>query len=217
MFRKQDDLNPSISLKKASRIPGNQEFQKLISQTVENTYENSQNMFIEGNPSFGIYEVTDGAVKIFNTSKQGKEVILDFKTKGQFLDLTPISGAKSHLFSAEAVGKTKVRFYDLNLFFELLKLDQDFNHRTLSQLNSDLLHKSEMNFGLKSQDSFELTKNGLKRLSQSLKGTAAHKKLRRQDYANYLGLATETFIRILGDLKDQDLVEVDGREIKVKY
>ena len=46
----------------------------LSEHKIENTYKKGQTLFVEGNPSYGIYCVSKGNIKISKLGENGKEI-----------------------------------------------------------------------------------------------------------------------------------------------
>ena len=74
----------------------------------EENYEAEENLFIEGERSKGIYFVKSGTIKIYKSSKDGKEQILKLCYAGESFNDVTVFSANINPASADAVNKSTV-------------------------------------------------------------------------------------------------------------
>ncbi len=53
-----------------------QDLEEVVALTIERQYDKNQMIFMEGDPGKGFHFVIEGRVKIYKTSRDGKELIL---------------------------------------------------------------------------------------------------------------------------------------------
>jgi CRP-like cAMP-binding protein len=70
----------------------------------EKAADRGELILVEGEPSEVLYFIASGAVKLFKTSAEGKEQILDIVRPGESLNDVPIFDGSPNLASAQAMG-----------------------------------------------------------------------------------------------------------------
>ncbi|MGZ0017764.1 Crp/Fnr family transcriptional regulator [Yeosuana sp. AK3] len=175
-------------------------------------------IFEEGDMLKGIYCIREGICKLTKLSSNGKDQIIKLVVKGELL------GQRS-LISDESVNLSAVALNDMELCFipkhEILKDLQKNTNFTIAILK-------EMAHGLKEADDIIVNmaqKSVRQRLAETLiyindnfgtksEGTLSVL-LSREDFANIIGTATESTIRVLSQFKKEDLITTIGKQIKI--
>lgn len=175
-------------------------------------------LFDEGEHINGIFCIKDGVCKVSKMSENGKDQIISLVKKGDLL------GERS-LVSDEFSNLKAVALNDMEICFipkeEIIRdLEQNSNF-TMSMLK-------DMAKTLKSADNV-IVDMAQKTVKQRLAETLLNLKekfdynndgfidiqLSREDFANIIGTATESAIRLLSDFKKKEFIEFKGKEIKI--
>ena len=175
-------------------------------------------IFEEGDIIKGVYCIREGICKLSKLSPNGKDQIIKLVVKGKLI------GQRS-LVSDESVNLSAIALSDMLVCFipksEILK---DFNENT--NFTFDVL--KEMALDLKEADDIIVNmaqKSVRQRLAETLiyvndsfgtkhDGTLSVL-LSREDYANIIGTATESTIRVLSQFKKEKLIATIGKQIKI--
>ncbi|AZD92575.1 Transcriptional regulator, Crp/Fnr family [Pseudomonas chlororaphis subsp. aureofaciens] len=176
-------------------------------------------LYRAGDPLRSLYAVRIGSFKTSVLSLDGREQVTGFQMPGEMLGLDAIS-SDMHTCNALALEDSEVcpiHFAHLEkLALELPSLQHNLN-RILSR---EIVRDHDMLMMLGNMNSDERLAAFLLNLSQRLsqRGYSSRDfilKMRREEIGSYLGLRLETICRGIAHLRDQALVEISGREVKV--
>ncbi|AZD02326.1 MULTISPECIES: fumarate/nitrate reduction transcriptional regulator Fnr [Pseudomonas] len=176
-------------------------------------------LYRTGDPLRSLYAVRIGSFKTSMVSIDGREQVTGFQISGEMLGLDAIS-ADEHACSAFALEDSEVCPIH---FAQLEKLAQDLpslQHSLNKLLSREIVRDHSMLMLMGNMNSDERLAAFLLNLSQrlSLRGYSSRDfilKMRREEIGSYLGLRLETICRGIAHLRDQGLVEISGREVKV--
>jgi len=201
-----------------------EDLEELNNCKVTTLYKRGQIIFHEGMLPTGLYCLNSGKIKISKIGIDGKEQIVRFVTQGGLLGIRALLGGRKYSASATTLEDSVVCYINSKVFFKM-----SIRYPEISQcmmiLLSTLLEEAENKMTSLAQ------KPVRERLAESLlilnnviktEGGACNIlnedstiNLSREDLANIVGTATETVIRLLSDFKDDNLIEVKGRNIKL--
>ncbi|UTW61343.1 Crp/Fnr family transcriptional regulator [bacterium SCSIO 12741] len=183
-------------------------------------YKKNQVIFHEGTRPLGVFCINSGKVKIYKTGSEGKDQIIRIMKGGDLMGYRAMLSEEPYPVSAETLEETSICFVPKSDFLDVLKED--------SELNANLLRSMSKEMGLMADSITNLAQKPVReRLAGALlmlqetysKDTDDHDpieiNLTREDLANIVGTATETLIRLLHDFKAENLIETQGRKIRV--
>lgn len=181
-------------------------------------YRRGDVLYNEGNRISGFYCIHSGIIKVFKTGFDGKEQIIRFAKAGEIIAYRSVLSNEVACTSAKVIEDCKVCFIPSEVLttfiktnpsyaLELLKLAchelgeansfiTDIAQKTVRERLAEILLLLVNDFGLDSQDYLRIS-------------------LTREELANIVGTATESVIRLLSEFKSDNLVELNGRKIKV--
>lgn len=178
--------------------------------SIEKSYPNKQNIFLQEDEANHIYNITEGNIKIYKLLSDGRIQIIGFLYPGDFFGSYK---NKKYSYSAEAIGTAKTCVFDVNnldLFLEknilLAKglLHQTSHELTLAQDRISVLGKLE---------SIERLATFILNISQQRERIGWQNNpislpMTRQDIADYLGLTIETVSRCITQLKTTGVIRL---------
>ncbi len=196
-----------------------QEEMELINYEKEcNYFKRGEILYHEGRRMTGFYCVNKGIVKIYKTGIDGKEQIIAFAQKGDILGYRSILSNENACTTSKVIEDAVLCFIPAHLLLDLVKNNSEFSFAVmkltcheLGEANSyitDLAQKTvrerlaEILVLLK--DKFDLDSDGTLQIS-----------LTREELANIVGTATESVIRLLSEFKADNLIDLNGRKIKI--
>lgn len=176
-------------------------------------------IFEEGELINGIYCVKDGICKLSKLSENGKDQIVKLVVKGQLIGQRSLVTNESSNLQAVALNNMEACFIPRSEIIADLQKNPKF---TLDMLQ-DMAHN------LKESDDIivNMAQKSVKhRLAETLMyihenfgvnsdGTLSVL-LSREDYANIVGTATESAIRVLSQFKKDGLISTTGKYIKIE-
>jgi CRP-like cAMP-binding protein len=181
-------------------------------------FKKGELIFREGEEVKGIYFVYSGRVKVHKKWNGDKELILRFADHGAIVGHRGLGGDNYYPISATALEPTIMCFLELDFFMSSLKVNHDL---TLNLLNffAEELKESEKRMRnmahmsvkgrlayalLLIKNKFGVTKEGNIDIVLS-----------RQELASYVGATYETVFRTLGELANDRIISISGKEIKL--
>ena len=181
-------------------------------------YKRGDILYQEGNRISGFYCINSGIIKVFKTGFDGKEQIIRFAKKGDIIAYRSVLSNELACTSAKVIEDCQVCFIpseiliafiksNPNFALEMMKLAchelgeansfiTDIAQKTVRERLAEVLLFLVNDFGLDNQKFLNIS-------------------LTREELANIVGTATESVIRLLSEFKSDNLVELNGRKIKI--
>ncbi len=186
-------------------------------------YKKNQVVFYSGRQPTGVFCLKSGKVKISKIGIDGKEQIVRFVTNGELLGIRAFIGGRQYSATATALEDSVICYITKRYFFKIMLKYPSVSQCLMKSL-SQMLEEAEDKMTSMAQ------KPVRERLAESLiilnnvfqtgrpdcpSVLNPVISLSRVDLANLVGTATETVIRLLSDFKEEKLVEIYGRKIKL--
>jgi CRP/FNR family transcriptional regulator len=182
-------------------------------------YKKGENIFYEGNIPLGIYCISKGVIKLVRTNHDGKEQILRFAQAGDFLGYRALIADEPLVATAVCVEDTVSCFIPRKAFIELLDENAHVSKSLLKSLSHELGVVEERIQSLAQKSVRERLAETLLFLQTTFSNEQNQDvisiTLPREDIANIVGTATETVIRLLSDFKNDKLIELEGKKIRI--
>lgn len=188
---------------------------------VDRGYQSGDLIYAEGSAAERLYVMADGSVKLIQTSPQGKEVLLDVLTTGDFFGgLFPTS---NDIYRESAYAQTPVCVISIENS-EFRKILQNYPQVALSVMDiiSERLRDSQSFIRLISTATAEqrvaytLVKLSEKLGEKSDVGLLIQLPLSREDIANMSALTTETVSRIISKFQKQTLIKTGRKWVAIR-
>ena len=175
-------------------------------------------IFEEGEIVKGIYFVYSGTVKVHKRWGTEKELIIRFAREGGIFGHRGLGMDHHYPISATAIAPVTVCYIDLEFFQTSLRVNQGLLY-SLLLFFADELQESERKMRnlahmpvkgrvaqalLQLQEQFGVTPEGHIGLTLS-----------RQDLASLVGATYETVFRTINELAGEDLICLDGKDIRI--
>lgn len=186
-------------------------------------YKKGQVIFYEDNIAQGVYCLSGGVVKLVKSSEDGREQIIRFSQRGDFLGYRALIAEEPFVASAQCVEDTVACFIPREPFMTVLAQNPKINSEMMKSLCHELGIADEKIASLAHKTVRERLAETLLLLHQTFqedaKGdedeTMIHIVLPREDIANIVGTATETLIRLLSEFNKENLIELKGKRIRL--
>ncbi|WP_346883543.1 response regulator [uncultured Algibacter sp.] len=183
---------------------------------VVTNYNKGETIYNEGSHSNTIYLILDGVVKSHKMDESGKELITalhkadDFLGFTSFMETVPYQESATAVETVELTGISKERLKDVlgksqNVSLELMNVLTD----NISNIKDQLLQMAYSSVRKKTaQTIIQFAQILNKKPEEAIK-------ISRYDLASVAGIATESLIRTLSGFKKDNLIEIEGRNIKI--
>jgi CRP-like cAMP-binding protein len=210
----------SAHCKSIFRYLDKEKIQKLSAQKVMNTYKKGTTLFHQGNKAFGVHCLASGKIKISSLTDDGKENVMSIATAGDALGHRNIYGDKDYTSTAVALEDSKICFIESRNIIELLESDSSFSKGLFERMSHEInsIERRELSLMYKSvrvrvaQLLIWLAKDFGKDVSGKLKLDLV---LSRSEMASMVGIASETLIRLLTELKQEGIIEQQGKALYI--
>ncbi|EJG2068451.1 Crp/Fnr family transcriptional regulator [Elizabethkingia anophelis] len=175
-------------------------------------------IFDEGDFPQGVYFIDRGTVKLSKSGFFKKEQILRFCVEGDLVGYRSLLCDEPFGATAEAMEDAEITFLPAETFNHLLEADPKLSYAMLQKIAYELGEASKTITFLAQKTVRERLAEVLLLLEQKL-GTDPEGfikiSLTREEIANLVGTATESAIRLISEFKQDELISVDGRNIRI--
>lgn len=195
--------------------------QMLAAKVERKLFNDGELLFSEGEPCGGLHVITQGRVRIFKSSANGREQVLALNSAGETVAELPVFDGGPYPASAIALGDVEIAFISRRELNALCMANPELAMKVLAAVGARLRRLvgiiEELSFTTVRQRLLaalvKMAKAGGKPVAGGLEfllpGT-------HQELANELGTVRELVSRNLMRLQAEGLIEVDARRILVK-
>lgn len=186
---------------------------RIKNEKATSFYKKNQPLFIEGSYPRGVFCIISGKVKVFSTGETGKEQIIRIAGAGDVVGFRALFSEEPYRLSATTLEQSSIFFIKIEDFLELVHSQPELLQAVLRELSKESGERADFIKAMAQKTVRERLAIVLLVLESIYKDDLIN--LSREDLANFVGTATETLIRLLKDFKDENLIEVQGRKIKL--
>jgi CRP/FNR family transcriptional regulator, polysaccharide utilization system transcription regulator len=194
------------------------EIQQLSSQAEAFSYKKGSCIYHEGSRITGCYFIQSGIIKIFKTGTDGKEQIIRFAKAGELIGFRSVFSNEAACTTAQVHDECITCFIPSEIMINLVKTNGNFAldlvqlsckelgeaneyitdiaQKTVRERLAEVLLQLKNNFGLDNEQFLQIS-------------------LTREEMANLVGTATESVIRLLSEFREDHIIELQGRKIKI--
>ena len=178
-------------------------------------YKKKHILYSEGHRPKAVYYIIKGKVKIYKINPDGKELIINIFSQGEFLGYTSILEDINYRENAEILEDASLMLIPATDFLQLVTSDSKVAQEFIRLISRNMLDKEDDLLNLAYNSLRKKVAYGLVQLIGTFKETGegpAILNLSRKDMAQAIGVATESFIRTIADFKEEKLVDIrDGK------
>lgn len=181
-------------------------------------YKKKQVIYTEGNHPSRLFYVQKGKVKTFRRNEDGKELIVGLYNEGDFLGYIPLMEGRTYHETAEALEDTELAIIPRTEFESLIGSNPAVMKKFIGILARDISDKEEQLLAVAYNSLRKKVADALVTLykkynSRNEEGFLID--LSRENLASIAGVAKESLIRMLSELKDEKLIALDGSKIRL--
>ncbi|TFH36191.1 MAG: Crp/Fnr family transcriptional regulator [Bacteroidia bacterium] len=173
-------------------------------------------IFKQKMPSDHVVFVTEGLIKVFKAGRGNRLVCISLVGPGNFAGLSSAFGSAEYRFSSSAIENTKAVMIRKEALAGLIKSNGQLAFSLLKLLSRDMLEISDklVNFSIKQLPG--RVADLLRYFSEEIFKTDDFTvPLTRQEMAELIGTTKESLIRTLHEFKNDKIIELDGKRIKI--
>lgn len=182
----------------------------------EFSYDKGDVIYNEGGHSNYVYLIINGAVKTNKIDEYGKELIIAIFEEDELFGMTAFSKNKPYEETAIALSNVDLVGITKNELKILLENNPKITFKLIELLNDNLnLLKNQLLQLAYSSVNRRTASTILKFASKMNKKPGDTIRITRSDLASVAGIALETMSRTLTNFKNDEIIQVEGRTIKI--
>lgn len=197
-----------------------EKLEEVSQNKMENRYAAHQLVFHEDNEVDSIYFLQKGIVKVFKNGAFNKDQIVRFSSNGDILGHRGFNSSGLYPVSAQTSTDALICNFSKEYFFQLL------DEVPQLAVNLMLFYADELNYEetkLRDMALFSVREKVAKSLLILVDRFGLNEEyqinnaeiLSRQDIAECVGLTSNQVTKVLGEFKQDQLIEIDAKKIKV--
>jgi CRP-like cAMP-binding protein len=183
-----------------------------------NKYKKKQTIYSEGNHPNRLYYVLNGKVKTYKTNEDGKELVTDLFSPGDFLGHIALLEGTAYKDTAEAMEETGLAVIPREDFDELVNKNSEIAKKFIQLLAKNISEKEDQLLGLAYNSLRKKVANALLLLQHKYQNKKEEKfviDISRESLATIAGTATESLIRTLSDFRSEKMIEINNGSITI--
>ena len=174
-----------------------------------------QLLYTEGKRPRFLYFLKQGKVKSFRVHEDGKEYITNLYTPGDYIGYIALLEGTSYEDSAEVLEDAELVTIPADTFMHAVFNDLTIAGKFIRLISNDVKEKEDRLLHLAYDSLRKRVAKALLEIQEKFQSEKAKQSIAisREDIAQYIGTATESLIRTLGDFKSEKLVEIKEGKI----
>lgn len=197
----------------------NNELKILDKNRYEISYKSGEIICNVGTKPFGLICLKKGKVKIVRSGINGNEQIVGLKKAVDFIGFRGLMGGNTCLSSAITLEDSVVCIIEKEDFFKVVEMNKNLTFKIIKLFANNLIKKDSRLVSLTQKHIRARLAEALL-LINDIYGTNPttgnlNVSLKRSDLANLSNMTTANAIRVLSSFKEENLVDVNHRKIKL--
>jgi CheY-like chemotaxis protein/DNA-binding XRE family transcriptional regulator len=190
------------------------DLKKYLSSQSSFFYPKGSAIYLQDNLGKDLFYIISGKVKTFKYNDQGKEFITSFYNEGDYFGFTPFQENKTYNENALAVKQTKLIKLSKSKVLSLIRQNPVFSSNFIEILISSLENMKEHLIHMAYDSVRKKTADKLLELlpEESMDPVI---EISRTDLASIIGIAKETLIRTLKELKEEEIIQTGKKFIRI--
>jgi len=178
-------------------------------------------LFVEGEPSRGVFMLCKGRVKLTVTSSEGKTLILRIATPGEVLGLHAAVSQKPYQATAETIEPCQINFVRRDDFLRFLRAHGEASIHAAQQMskNYEVACEQIRSLGLAQSVPEKLARFLLERSAQgkpTKDGIRVTLTLTHEEIGQFIGTSRETVTRTLGEFRNKQIASLNGSTLLIQ-
>jgi len=195
-----------------------EEIQRILNNANERLYTRGTIIFSEEEETDGIYIITEGLIKVYKMSIDGREKTLAILSPGDILGEMALFDHSYRSATAEALETSTVNVIPRQDFERLLEEMPTLAIKIIRVLAERLRQADEeiknlLFLNARSRVILNLVQLAEQHLQEKKTGTPMPFRLTHAEMANLVGVSRETVTRVISELQDEDLIRIEKRKL----
>jgi CRP/FNR family transcriptional regulator, cyclic AMP receptor protein len=185
-----------------------------------NKYKKKQIIYTEGNHPNRLYYVVKGKVKAFKTNDDGKELVTELYSPGDFFGYIAMLEGTVYKDTTETMEETELSVIPKEDFDDLLNNNAEVSKKFIQLLAKNISEKENQLLGLAYNSLRKKVAEALLLLQKKYQENKDEKfaiTISRESLATIAGTATESLIRTLSDFRSEKLIDIQDGSIVILH
>ncbi len=180
------------------------------------SYKKDESIYNIGDHSNLVYLILGGVVKCCGLDEEGKELITSIHCGDDFLGFTSLTENLPHQDYAVAMEDVELAGISKDKVKAILEDNKNVSLELMDSISVNLANIKKQLLQMAYSSVRKKTAQTLLMYSRTMnRGREMPLKVTRSDLAGVAGIATESLIRTLSDFKNEGLIAIENRDIKV--
>ncbi|AMC11477.1 transcriptional regulator [Lutibacter profundi] len=183
---------------------------------VTKIYKKRELIYEENKYAKNIYLIYKGKVKSFKIDEFGKELITTIYKGDDFFGFSAIIDNSQNYESTMAMENSEIVVVDKRTLQKIIKNNYNLYLEIFQLINENLSEIKEQLLQMAYGSMRRKTAQTILKFAQKMSyKSSSDINISRRDLASVAGIATESLIRTLTDLKKEGIIEIEGRNIRI--
>lgn len=193
---------------------------KLDTEKNSNLYKRGQDLFLSGNPPFGLYCVHSGKVKLTKIDNDGKETIVRIAGAGDVLGHRSLFSGSPYTASATVMEDGLICFVSKETIKSLITKEPQLSFNIIGRISKEMGAAENKLASMARKSVRERFAETLLLLKENFSVIEDNKikldiRLTREELASMVGAASENIIRLMTEYKESGYIEQNGKVIYI--
>ena len=193
-------------------------FSKKLTETynIEQFFK-KQIIYAEGKKPRFLYLLMQGKAKAIRSHEDGKEYIIELFDKGDMLGYSSVIENKSYDHTAVVVEEAEMMMIPADEFLKMIDTDISIASKFIRIITQNIKEKEERMLNLAYSSLRKRIARALLEIHEKYSRNTSNplSEFSREEIAQYVGTATESLIRTLGDFKSEKLIDIKAGKISI--
>jgi CRP-like cAMP-binding protein len=183
-----------------------------------NVYKKKQVIYTQGNHPNRLYYVLKGKVKTYKRNEDGKELVTDLYSSGDFLGYIALMEETVYKDTAEALEESELAIIPKEEFEDILNNNKEVSRNFIKLLAKNISNKENQLLGLAYNSLRKKVAEALILLQRKYQLAVEDNfviDISRESLATIAGTATESLIRTLSDFRNEKMIEIKDGSIVI--
>lgn len=178
-------------------------------------YNKGEMICKQGAFASNVYFVKNGIMKAYKEYKENN-LIMRFIKQGEVVGLSSLYNKGTYLYSVASVGMSDVMAVTADVIKQLIRENSDFAEKVVAALNKITVDEHERVISLTQKQLNGRIADAVLHLANYVHNSDEfNMQLTRRDVADFCAMSTESAIRILKELHNDKIINIDGKELKI--
>lgn len=177
-----------------------------------------QLLYSEGKHARFLYFLRSGKIKTFKIHEDGKEYITNLYSADEYIGYVALLETRPYTDTAEVLENAEVVAIPKEDFLQAVYNDMSIASKFIRLITNDVKEKEDRLLRLAYDSLRKRVAKALVEVQQKFSranSDPAPIEISREDFAQYIGTATESVIRTLSDFKSEKLIEIKDGKIRI--